>query len=83
MNARLLLSVLRGAGVNLTPQEAGLHVDAPPGALTETLRDSLVENKEALIELPNGSGLGKKRRTGGVSSSAGRSTRSGSSCAIL
>lgn len=51
MNARLLLSVLRGAGVKLTPQEDGLHVDAPAGALTETLRGSLMENKEALIEL--------------------------------
>ncbi len=51
MNARLLLSVLRRAGVNLMPREDGLHVDAPAGALTETLRGSLVENKEALIEL--------------------------------
>ncbi len=51
MNARLLLSDLRGAGVNLTPQGDGLHVDAPAGALTEALRDSLAENKEALIEL--------------------------------
>ncbi len=51
MNARLLLSTLRGAGVNLTPLKEGLHVDAPAGALAETLRSSLVENKEALIEL--------------------------------
>ncbi len=51
MNARLLLSDLRGAGVNLTPRGDGLHVDAPAGALTEALRDSLAENKEALIEL--------------------------------
>ncbi len=51
MNARLLLSDLRGAGVNLTPQGDGLHVDAPAGALTEVLRGSLAENKEALIEL--------------------------------
>jgi hypothetical protein len=28
-----------------------LHVDAPAGVLTEALRSSLVENKEALIEL--------------------------------
>jgi hypothetical protein len=51
MNARLLLSVLRGAGVNLSPRDDGLHVDAPAGALTETLRSSLVKNKEVLIEL--------------------------------
>src|SRR5688500_14764696 len=51
MNARLLLEALRGAGVILTPEQDGLHVDAPTGALTETLRRSLVENKEALIEL--------------------------------
>ena len=35
----------------LTPEDDGLHVDAPAGVLTETLRSSLVENKEALIEL--------------------------------
>jgi hypothetical protein len=51
MNARLLLNALRGTGVTLTPEEDGLHVDAPAGALTEALRSSLVENKEALIEL--------------------------------
>jgi len=51
MSARFLLNALRGAGVNLTPREDDLHVDAPAGALTETLRISLVKNKEALIEL--------------------------------
>src|SRR5215204_1369677 len=51
MNARLLLNALRGTGVTLTPEEDGLHVDAPAGALTEAHRSSLVENKEALIEL--------------------------------
>ena len=51
MNARFLLNALRGAGVNLTPEEDGLHVDAPAGTLTEILRASLMENKEALIEL--------------------------------
>jgi len=51
MNARLLLNALRDIGVTLTPEEDGLHVDAPAGALTETLRSSLMENKEALIEL--------------------------------
>ena len=51
MNARLLLNTLRGDGVTLTPEVDGLHVDAPAGVLTETLRSSLVENKEALIEL--------------------------------
>ena len=51
MNARLLLSALRGAGVDLTPQGDGLNVDAPAGALTEALRGSLAENKEALVEL--------------------------------
>ena len=35
----------------LTPEEDGLHVDAPAGILTEALRRSLVENKEALIQL--------------------------------
>src|SRR5918993_803423 len=51
MNARILLKVLRGNGVVLTPEGDGLHVDAPAGVFTETLRRSLVENKEALIEL--------------------------------
>jgi hypothetical protein len=51
LNARILLKALRGTGVVLTPEEDGLHVDAPAGVLTETLRSSLVENKEALIEL--------------------------------
>src|SRR5215211_9216781 len=51
MNARILLKALRGNGVVLTPKEDGLHVDAPAGVLTEALRNSLVENKEALIEL--------------------------------
>jgi hypothetical protein len=51
MNTRLLLKALRSTGVVLTPEEDGLHVDAPAGVLTETLRSSLVENKEALIEL--------------------------------
>ena len=51
MNARLLLGALRVAGVTLTPERDGLQVDAPAGALTETLRRSLLENKEALIEL--------------------------------
>jgi len=51
MNARLLLNDLRSNGVTLTPEEDGLHVDAPAGVLTETLRSSLVEDKEALIEL--------------------------------
>jgi hypothetical protein len=51
MKARLLLKALRGNGVILTPEEDGLHVDAPAGVLTETLRNSLVENKESLIEL--------------------------------
>jgi TubC N-terminal docking domain len=48
MNARILLTALRGNGVTLTPEEDGLHVDAPAGVLTEALRSSLVENKEAL-----------------------------------
>jgi hypothetical protein len=51
MNARLLLAALRGAGVILTSERDGLHVDAPAGSLTETLRGSLLENKEALVEL--------------------------------
>jgi hypothetical protein len=51
MNARILLKALRANGVTLTPERDGLHVDAPAGVLTETLRSSLLENKEALIEL--------------------------------
>jgi TubC N-terminal docking domain len=51
MNAQILLKALRSTGVVLTPEEDGLHVDAPAGVLTEALRRSLVENKEALIEL--------------------------------
>jgi hypothetical protein len=51
MNVRLLLNALRSTGVVLTPEEDSLHVDAPAGVLTEALRRSLVENKEALIEL--------------------------------
>jgi len=51
MNVPVLLNALRSTGVVLTPEEDGLHVDAPAGVLTEALRSSLVENKEALIEL--------------------------------
>lgn len=51
MNARLLLNALRDADVSLRAEGGRLHVDAPAGALTETLRSSLVENKEHLIEL--------------------------------
>ena len=51
MSAWILLKSLRGNGVTLTPEKDGLHVDAPAGVLTETLRSSLVEHKEALIEL--------------------------------
>src|SRR5215217_671370 len=51
MNARILLKALRGNGVTLTPEEDGLHVDAPARVLTEALRSSLVEYKEALVEL--------------------------------
>ena len=51
MNAPTLLNALRGNGVTLTPEEDGLHVDAPAGALTEALRCSLVENKDAFSEL--------------------------------
>ena len=82
MNARLLLSDLRGAaGVNLTPQGDGLHVDAPAGALTGALRGCLMENKEGLIELLERERVGPEAADG-VSSSAGRSTRPGSSCTI-
>ena len=51
MNAQILLKALRGNGIVLTPEEDGLHVDAPAGVLTEALRRSLMEKKEALIEL--------------------------------
>ena len=51
MSARFLLNALRSTGVVLTPGKDGLHVDAPAGALTEKLRGSLVEHKEALIDL--------------------------------
>ena len=51
MNPRLLLNALRSNGVVLTPEEDGLHVDAPAGVLTEALGRSLVENKGALIQL--------------------------------
>jgi TubC N-terminal docking domain len=51
MNARILLKTLKDNGVTLTPEEDGLHVDAPAGVLTETLRISLVKKKWALIEL--------------------------------
>jgi hypothetical protein len=51
MNARILLTALKGNGVALTPKGDGLHVDAPAGVLTDALRRSLVENKESLIEL--------------------------------
>ena len=41
----------------LTPEEDGLHVDAPVGAVTEELRAALAEHKQGLIEL-----LGWERR---------------------
>jgi hypothetical protein len=51
MNARILLKTLKDNGVTPTPEEDGLHVDAPAGVLTEALRSSLVKHKEVLIEL--------------------------------
>lgn len=52
MNTRILLTRLRARDVNLEAEAASrrLHIDAPAGVLTDALKASLVENKEALIE---------------------------------
>lgn len=51
MNARILLTRLRAKGVVLELDGDNLHIDAPAGVITSELKASLVENKEALIEL--------------------------------
>ncbi len=51
MTARHLLSELRGLGVTLALDGECLLVDAPVGVVTGELRDTLVENKRALLEL--------------------------------
>ncbi len=51
MNARMLLKNLRVKGVSLEAKDGHIHIDAPAGAITDALKSSLAENKEALIEL--------------------------------
>lgn len=51
MNARMLLQNLRVSGVNLEAEDGQIHIDAPAGAVTDELKASLIESKEALIEL--------------------------------
>jgi len=51
MKAQALLSKLRESGVELAVEGLQLTVDAPAGAITEDLRDALVENKPRLIKL--------------------------------
>lgn len=51
MKVQALLSELRGLGVELAAEGLRLTVDAPAGAISEDLREALVENKPRLIKL--------------------------------
>ena len=51
MNASALLEDLRRRDVTLEADGGRLHVDAPAGAITDELREALVENKGCLLEL--------------------------------
>ncbi len=51
LRVRLLLQSLRMKDVRLEAEGDRLHVDDPAGAVTDTLKASLIENKEDIIEL--------------------------------
>ena len=51
MTAQALLKELRGLGVELAVEEDRLTIDAPAGAITEDLRNALVDNKPRLLKL--------------------------------
>lgn len=51
MNARILLTRLRALDAGLETEGGRLQIDAPAGVITNELKASLAENKEALIEL--------------------------------
>ncbi len=49
-----LLDALCAANINVRAQHGNLCIDAPPGVLTNELRDSLRTHKHALIEVACG-----------------------------
>ena len=51
MSAQVLLERLRQRDVRLEADGGLLHVDAPAGAVTEELREALVEHKPKLLKL--------------------------------
>ena len=51
MNLHLLLNALSNQGVKLAANGDALAIDAPKGALTLNLRDSLIEHKAEILEL--------------------------------
>ena len=51
MSAQVLLERLRQRDVRLEADGELLHVDAPSGAVTEELREALVEHKPKLLKL--------------------------------
>jgi TubC N-terminal docking domain len=65
MMLMLLLTELTRLGVQLSAEAEGLKVDAPAGALTDELRQAMVEHKAALlryaacpsVQTPDGAGV--------------------------
>ena len=51
MNLHLLLNTLSNQGVKLSTEGSSLEIDAPKGAITPELRNSLIEHKAELILL--------------------------------
>ena len=51
MTAAALLSELRAKGIEVSPRDGKLRVNAPAGALTPSLRESIAANKQALLDL--------------------------------
>jgi len=61
MSVTELLSKLRQRDIRLRPEGSRLHLDAPEGALTPSLRDSIAAHKAELLRLLNREGEGAER----------------------
>tara|TARA_R100000365_G_C2747934_1_gene78435 strand:+ start:3297 stop:6593 length:3297 start_codon:yes stop_codon:yes gene_type:complete len=51
LTAAELLSELRAKGIEVSPRDGKLRVNAPSGALTPSLRESITANKQALLDI--------------------------------